>query len=161
MTNFNIRVTLEVFLHPIDLDENMQYVRCGLGREIELDADPEVVGHHFLSDPSFLGIDNYAPELRRDANSDQRRGWCPGVNGRCDVLVPADGPARTCLLGDVGTPIVLSTDKEGGWHEVPRRPIDRLVEPVVAWSSLPHPLLESTRPGIAQHWHEGQDYSDP
>ena len=40
----------------------MQYVRDGLGREIKLDADPEVVGRkrallqqHLLSDPSFLG----------------------------------------------------------------------------------------------------------
>ena len=62
MTNFNIRETLEVFLHPIDLDEDMQYVRDGLWRKIELDADPEVVGRkrvplqqHFLSDPNFLG----------------------------------------------------------------------------------------------------------
>ena len=62
MANFNIRETLEVFLHPIDLDEDMQFVRDGLRREIELDADPEVLARkrvllqqHFLSDPSFLG----------------------------------------------------------------------------------------------------------
>ena len=62
MADFNIRETLEVFLHPIDLDEDMQYVRDGLGREIELDADPVVLSRkrvllqqHFLSDPSFLG----------------------------------------------------------------------------------------------------------
>ena len=51
-----------MFLHPIDLDEDMQYVRDGFGREIELDADPVVLSRkrvllqqHFLSDPSFLG----------------------------------------------------------------------------------------------------------
>ena len=62
MAGFNIRETLEAFLHPIDLDEDMQYVRDGLGREIELDADPVVssrkrvlLQQHFLSDPSFLG----------------------------------------------------------------------------------------------------------
>ena len=43
MADFNIRETLEAFLHPIDLDEDMQYVRDGLGREIGLDADPVVL----------------------------------------------------------------------------------------------------------------------
>ena len=62
MADFNIRETLEVFLHPIDLNDDMQYVRGALGREIELDADPVVLSRkkvllqqHFLSDPSFLG----------------------------------------------------------------------------------------------------------
>ena len=62
MSHFNLRETLEVYISPIDLNEDWQYVWNRLGREVKLDADPGVVQRkevllrqYFLSDRSFLG----------------------------------------------------------------------------------------------------------
>ena len=62
MTDLDLRKTFEAYINPIDLDEDLQFVRDGLGREIELNADPELVQRievllqqHFLSDSNFLG----------------------------------------------------------------------------------------------------------
>ena len=61
MSYFNLRETLEVYICPIDLDEDWQYVWNRLGREVKLDTDPGVVQRkevllrqYFLSDRSFL-----------------------------------------------------------------------------------------------------------
>ena len=43
MSQFNLREILEVCINPIELDENWQYVRNELAREVVLDANPEVV----------------------------------------------------------------------------------------------------------------------
>ena len=62
ISNVDLRETLEAYLNPVDLEEDWHYLRSGLGQEVELHADAELVQQqealhrqYFLSDRSSLG----------------------------------------------------------------------------------------------------------